>query len=590
VDPYLMALPDDGVWYTLVVRRLRTHRERGYLTVTVGSALVQGSGTEFTRWLAFTDDAIGRGGRLRIPDNTEVPRVLGRGGSAVGNEGSYEIDTITNDTQLTLRTPVSGANEAGLIYVIEGDYTGTPPTAPDGDLHWYDRAEFELVARTIVPAAGDIILADVMYDSGADPTVQIIDRRRGSLYRPMPHDLGGAIVLGSQCRNGTAGSSDAATPWFDTLYRVTSGFGATLESIDAAPMPGGWLCVVQADTEIRAFWWERLSSHAPGTSDYGWVEPLGATVTIDNSGSATDVALVQVPQPDADGAVPAEATHICFYVKSQIAYRRYSTDNGATWSGETIVWNPTTVDPNDEILHLSAILLQCGRLILIASYRDDSASEYSIRYVYSDDLGATWSTNTDAGFTWAADAGENYLAPAIYQDDFGRIHTAFIQENWNGTYPGIWHEISISPYLLSRTGGGTTPLGACMISDGNILQGAEGQRRANSIAVWAHPNGNAAVLRPEPLSAAAGTDRKLYAHCFGTGLDASDRVRAPSGIDHYIVAILDTEPHTTRKTCPRLKQAGGGLHLWYIDIENEDVYWVPLSVGWVPAQIGLALT
>lgn len=585
--PWLLEVPDDNTWYTLVVRRVRTHAERGTLTVSTGSAVVTGTDTEFTRWLAFTDDGTGRGAKLRIPDTTELPRVLGRGGSALGSNGTHEVDQVVSDTQLILRDPVLGTNEAGLVYYIEGDFQGTPPTAPDGDVHWYDRAEFELVARTVEPAAGDLILCDVRYDTGAaDPALQIIDRRMSNVARPTQLGAPGIPVfevanVSERDSTTTTGGMVSAHRHASNAWRISASFGTQLESVDMAPMSNGWLAVVQSDTAIRAKWMENLSSHAPGTLDHLWTDPGGVTVNVDNAGTARHVALIQVPQPDDQAAgSPAAATHICFYTKSNVLYRRFTTDNGATWSTEASIWSPPTLDAGNLLSDVSAIFLQCGRIIVIAAFFDNTLTRTEIRYITSDDLGASWSINANAGTTWSGGADDE--APSIWQDDLGRIHTAWIRPGSPGE---VIYEASISPYGLERVGGGTTHLGVeTPLAYGFLNSGR------NQSALWADAWGSAVVLYADAVG--AGNPRQIHAYNVASKVDdtAASGV-SPAWVPNCYGAVLQVadDPYNTSRASLRLRMAAGGPMLVYIDPQVDRAMAIPCKITYQPSHLGFRL-
>lgn len=569
-DPWHIQVPDDSTWYTLVARKLQTHRERGYITVTTGSTTITGVNTEFTRWLAYTDDGVGRGAKIRIPSDVEVPRLFNRGGSSVGNESTYEVDEVISDTQIVLRTPVLGTNEAGLHYFIEGDFAGTAPVAPAGDVHWYDRAEFELVARTIVPAAGDCIIADVMYNSATgDPDLQVIDRRFSNVWMPAQVRPPGIPIL-APITVTTQANEEALELQIDDVY---ASYGTGIRNMDAAPMKGGWLVAVDADTDIRAAWYERESS----TVNYVFDDPNGVTSVIDATVGSTQPALVQVPQPDEDGVTPATPTHICVYIRAGIVRMRTTVDRGDTWSAESNIWDPTTVDPTDEVNDPHLILLQCGRIVLLGTYTDNGGGgQTSIRFVTSDNLGTTWSTNGGAGTTWALDGGAaDYSAPSIFQDEYGLIHTAWVEE---GVTKRIWYESSTSPYTLTRTGGGTTPLGA---SEPMVSSNTDPQE--TTTAIWADPHGAVNILTHEDL-----VRKAIWSYVFSTVSTKADgsTLEYAGTMHHLFHYVSGVAAFVTRDVCHRLKQANGQLVLFFVDVDTNDARMIQLGVSHTPTHLG----
>ncbi len=381
-----IAVPDDATWYTLVMRRDVTPYERGTLQVTAGSAAVVGTGTEFTRFNGYTTDGYDRGTRILI--------LLAD--SAGGNEGTYEVDTITDDVNLTLRANIGGANESGIRFQVAGDFANTVPGDPA--IHHRTRAVFELVARTREPANDDLIIADVMLNTGTSNDVQIIDRRDANVWSPrFSRNQLGKLQVTPQLAYATVfpytgvalSRPDAYTPGVP---------GATWVRVAPAEIGGlpGLLGVVElAGVAVRTI---TLAGETWSTSG-----------NVDVAGTAQQPAIVQVPA--ATGY-----THRALYVKGGILYRRSTADNGVVWGAETAIWDPTAVDPADYVEYPFPLLTLKHRLIVAAGYWDDSADggagQMQVRWIYSDDYGDTWETNANAGTEWIA----NITAPATYRD------------------------------------------------------------------------------------------------------------------------------------------------------------------------------
>ena len=78
-----------------------------------------------------------------------------------------------------------------------------------------------------------------------------------------------------------------------------------------------------------------------------------------------------------------------------------------------------------------------GRIIVAGVYTDDSGNYDSLRWIFSDDLGATWDTNSHAGYTLVEDdtdtTGWRPHDPSMAQDDMGNIFTAYMLAPFGAT-------------------------------------------------------------------------------------------------------------------------------------------------------------
>jgi len=79
---------------------------------------------------------------------------------------------------------------------------------------------------------------------------------------------------------------------------------------------------------------------------------------------------------------------IIFYVSENIdtIYSTFSDDRGANWGIHKIVQTVQLEDPNQELIYLSALKTNTGRLILAWSLLNDG-----MYLVHSDDNGSSWS-------------------------------------------------------------------------------------------------------------------------------------------------------------------------------------------------------
>lgn len=123
-------------------------------------------------------------------------------------------------------------------------------------------------------------------------------------------------------------------------------------------------------------------------------------------------------------------THRVVYSRSNVLYTRTSADDGATWSGETTLWDASSVDAGDLVGDPCLLLNNAGRLYTIAAYFDDSAlggsGLWEIRSIYSDDYGATWELGAGDGDLVLRDtngvSSNSATDPDVVQSDDGAYH------------------------------------------------------------------------------------------------------------------------------------------------------------------------
>jgi hypothetical protein len=373
----IVTVPNDSTWYTVVVQRLASLYERGTIAVSTGSAVVVGTGTEFKRLSGYTTSGYSRGSRIFIKT----------GDSGHGNAGTYEVDTITDDTHLTLRTVVAGTNEAGLKFGIAGNFATSPPAEPR--IHQRLTPSVTLVPRARAVAAPALILADVMRNDLDTPKVTVIDRREANIYREIPSTAHGVDVR-------PLVSFDTSSPYTATKLdrsQAKATGGSDCDVPCASPASDNTILMAcQSGTSIHA----RIYRPNPGTGGVFWNDPGASPTVIDATTSASQPALVQLP-------MNADATHLCVYTKAGGTLEiRSSTDDGGTWSAATTLLDPTGLDAGNIASRPSLLLMRNGRLICACEYFDQTldaaVGRWCIRYVYSDDYGLTWNTNSEAAF------------------------------------------------------------------------------------------------------------------------------------------------------------------------------------------------
>lgn len=402
----IITVPNNNTWYTIVAQAEVTQTEMGTLSVTIGSNAVTGVLTRFQTLYGATSSAFGRGSKIRIF------------GSSLGNDGTYEVDTVVSDTALTLTTNVLGASETGLSFSIAGDYFNVTP--PDPDIRRYQRVAISRVALLREPAAGVYPLADVKRnDAAGPPKVQIIDRREQRLYRTNVAQAGKGstgTALSVRCVHqiSTGGAlSLAARP---KLGYVTGslGFGAEDSAIavsNSAPAgKNNILVAVENGGSIDFF--DQNNGDIPSAGD-----PLfGSTAAPSVTG--VDPALVRMPPGSG-------LTHLLVYMRINKLYVRSTDDDGVTWGAEVLVIDPTAVDAADTAANPAVIRLLNGRLLVVFEYYDDSAGKTYISSVTSDDLGATWDDNTGQGYEVYTSLLGDVVEPDVAQAADGRIAVVF---------------------------------------------------------------------------------------------------------------------------------------------------------------------
>lgn len=417
VDDEFITVPDDGVWYTLCAVPVLQSRAPGRLTMTAGSAVVVGVRTDFTR---FGDSTDIRATRFRIS--------AADGDTGAGNEGTYRFDTITDATTATLDRPAVN-DETGVHFRVIGDYLGSVPADPD--IHSVIMTVWELRARTVTPPADALIAFDVMRDTGVQAAAFIIDRRHAMLYRPIHTQHNRRYSLQPVI------DVEGATPWLaiQKTRNVVLDGAIDVQNCCLAPASAGadtqqgaltgdqtgcMLAVVSVD--IGATFNLRVREYVPWASPV-WRNPNGGgSVSINASITlAEDHQSALVCLPSGSGW-----THAFFLTDAAGEVQMYrSTNNGATWDSPVGIWDPDANAAGDVASHLSAILTRTGRLIVVTNYTPVATGDGTIRYVFSDDYGDTWDTNSDAGTGIVQTAGEDLTHPCIVEDDEGNLWTSF---------------------------------------------------------------------------------------------------------------------------------------------------------------------
>lgn len=488
---------NDGTWRTLVATYRVRQREPGTLSITGGSTTVTGVGTQFTRYSGASDE--GGATVLRISTDDSIQ----------GNEGSYAIATITDDENMTLAT-APPATETGVEFRVKGSFFSSTPADPDA--HNNPAISWSLETRTTTRPTEALIVADVKRSGG---TTTIIDRRRANVWRPISSRARGCtLMLASQSWDnidGTAGggpgdstalsadvpalvlkSASATTASMIAMSLAPASTGSDLSGL-ATDMPTGLLGAFLFDDngtrKLQVYAYTVLgdsSIEQPNSYAGEWQNPDGGSATyVVSTGGTLDAHLLALP-------VNSGSTHLALYINSSgLLKSKFSTDNGATWGVEATVWDPTSTETVSKV---SAVLTRMGRIVVACAYSTGNR----IRYIYSDDYGATWDTNSNNGYSSSA-AGEAAVDVAIVETDDGTLWTIAAVTSTNGLrlYRGA-SEGSPLPDAAEQTSGwkvgldsaslDTTYVDAVPMPDGTlaVVYGATDNSSDNGLVGYIH--------------------------------------------------------------------------------------------------------
>ena len=426
------VIPDDTTWYTILVEAGDDQIEEGTLTVATGAAAVVGVGTKFTRYSGKTTDAYGRGSLVRI-DAADTSN---------GNAGTIEIDTVTDDLNMTLIAAVAGTNESGIPFRIAGDFLGATPADPD--CHSMRRVKVTVVAA--LRETGDHTRFAVCDVRRTGTSLEIVDRRFQSAYRMAePAKVRGVIpVVGTRPKvavdyeltravrdlSGPACSHIAMTQQTQTSSNVTS------KVVVAGKLTGGAL----------ETW----------TSGLDNADAAASTVSVEASGVSGRPGLLTLFDLDKI---------VLVYVHDNKVKMRTSTDNSATWSAATTLMDPTLVAAADTVAEPHIALLSNGRILVSFAYLDHSLSLTRASFVYSDDYSENWHDNGGAGgyvltpvalgivthnWPWVAEAADGTVW-CVVEGGGGNLHV-YATPRYNVLASGVWTTNSTTGKVWSSDG------------------------------------------------------------------------------------------------------------------------------------------
>lgn len=559
----LISVPDDGVWRTLVARATLAQRAPGLLDMTASVAAVTGDGTRLTR---YADSSDTRATKIRVP-------------AGFSNEGDYEFATVTDDTNATL-TPAPSATESDVPFIVVGDFASG---VADEDIHNELVVTWELVTRTVTPPTDALFAYDCMRTGG---TLSLIDRRRANIYRPavVNHERRWHIV--PELVLGAAAAAQTDYPAVEqsaarALYYAPC--TSTDSSIFCAVAPAGVGADLQQGADVAsgllgAFvkdatnWRIELREYVPqayvqgtssGNPEAPWRDLDGGSpvnpVTA-QTGSCNGLALLAVPSGSGN-------THIMWYIdNSGDVYQMSSSDNGATWTSASAIWNATAALG----LGLAAVLTRTGRIILVTCH--DSGTD--VRYIYSDDLGTTWDTNSTAGYDILAGSSGDYGYPSIAEDDLGNLWTAVTDTS--GTNDVI--VLVRGTDLNDPTPSSDTPSGGWIVSPDISLNGTAPPTDFDSAQVLPCPDGQVMVWM-------IGKRDGAFAE-MGVAITTRGELTRYRYLNHPGDTSVTAAGHIPHALC---QDAHGIIHSVYADLEAgndafRDVHYLCVPIQRMAAQ------
>lgn len=525
-----LALTNDGTWRTIEIAFELSNYAPGRIALTGASAALGGAdGADFTRFSGFTSDpGIGRGTKIRIL----------AADSSNGNEGDYEIDTVTDANTATLTGNALGTTESDLPFLIIGDYFGSTPASPY--LHQRLVPVLYEVTRTRTPsAAGRIIIADAKRSGAA---VTIIDRRWASrvrevLTRTPVRIFPATNMVGSDLDDLVAKMYNSAFTAPTTHY-----IWPALAPCREAGVEGNLLMVCKdtSGTKFREF------DHRT----YTWQNPGGgAAVTLIDSSDGNNLAITDMPAGSG-------YTHVYFHININVVNMRTTGDNGQTWSGKIAIWDAPAVDAADQLIAVACEMTRDHRLIVAGTYYDDSAGTYNIKYIYSDDYGTTWSTNTNFGTDLVNDGGGGV---AYVVDDIAEAADGTIWTSWRTDGDGVGLCKGVTPNIPTATGGAS--------GGGTIVSTAGSESR-----LFMAPNGAVTLFWGEDW---AGVSAILHAAQIQAKSSAINVLRK-----YPLLVYNDT--NNTVNTFAVKQSSDGALHLVFDEEVSTSMYHLELLVTEMP--------
>jgi hypothetical protein len=134
--------------YKILFEYAKTYNEEGVIDLQAADATVVGTGTKFTEIFA--------------PNMYVIISTSGE-----GNEGKYQIDSVTDDEHLELIEAFAGTTETGLVFAVGGHFPDPVfHPATDDEYRIYENDNYALTATTSAKTATQYYLGEVVWISG----------------------------------------------------------------------------------------------------------------------------------------------------------------------------------------------------------------------------------------------------------------------------------------------------------------------------------------------------------------------------------------------------------------------------------------
>lgn len=404
-----ITVPDDGAWRTLVMKRTSSVDEPGTISFTSGSKTVIGVGTAFTRLAGRTSEEVVPGDKILIASG--------------GNAGTWEIDEVVSDTEITLIDNASATQTT--TFRVAGSFYQDDIPGGSAYAHRYTIANFELKS-SVVDADPDthLVLADVMLDTGVTDKIQIIDRRQANMFRLLTtaaHVAHLAVLMAAaSCNSGTFTDDDYYQAMVaDTRPVIEDGGDAVDDAVlwtSLAPTSDGVgaLVISTHNDYVRATRYDPVSNTWPD-----WDAASGDQVRPDTSGNVGAAHVVLVPKASGRTHVLVYSLHASLGI-----FMRTSDDDGDSWTSQSLVVGDSDmyVGASPTNAPTPVVLTKSGRMWIV--YAFDDGVDYGLRAVYSLDYGATWVTDSGIGFevlSRPVDGAANWLIPQDITEYEGRL-------------------------------------------------------------------------------------------------------------------------------------------------------------------------
>jgi len=157
-----ITVPSTPGTYTITVKYNPDSTEEGSVDVVNGSPNVAGSGTEFTK-------------------------IFGPNRRLIVNDTAYEIQSVTDDTNLVLVSNFPDASDENLPFKVGGWFTSYPPAIDDNLIYEHNSLTFTVNDSGTPPGSDEYLIAEVDVESSIISEVR--DIRDQNLFKLSSREL-----------------------------------------------------------------------------------------------------------------------------------------------------------------------------------------------------------------------------------------------------------------------------------------------------------------------------------------------------------------------------------------------------------------